>query len=623
MGGFLGSAITFLLYSAMVFVVRLVVLFATLHDGLIFDKFFSRPTRTQYDYIIVGAGTAGTIILSEMPINANVLLIEAGPKADLNLLNIPILLPTLQRSTLDWSYQTSLQRDACQAMEGRKCQLAAGRGFGGSNLLNNMIYYKGSENDYRGWFKDPSLYDYENDIAPLFRQLENQLAVSELKFRSEFGRAISEINTVDERTGNVSFFTPKVLQRDGLRWTMAHHLRANLRSEKHEIFYNAKATRVLLEVGRRYRVTGIEVKKNNKIFTVSARMGYILTAGAIGTPKILLHSGIGKCQELVKVSLPCYINLRGVGKNLQDHIATGVDLITINKTLNLSLKDVLHPMNAVDLLAGEGRSLWSTVGCEALGFYKPPQFNESSQSPQLGFMVIPMGVSSDAGACMRKNMNIGQKVWDSYFSHLQDRHTVSILPIVLQPKSRGFITLASNNTDDPPIINPKYFYNPQDLRVLVDGIGIIKDHLLKLPQLRRFGAHITTHRLPECAEHFDYDSVDYWECYVRHLSFSVYHLGGTCRMGDPKKSETVVDRQNFLVKETVNLYVADASVMPNLPSGNSNAAVALIAKQFMRVLLKRHVLQMAKLSPAQRILFMEDQQNVYNNDETRHERTEL
>lgn len=94
-------------------------------------------------------------------------------------------------------------------------------------------------------------------------------------------------------------------------------------------------------------------------------------------------------------------------------------------------------------------------------------------------------------------------------------------------------------------------------------------------------------------------------------------------MGDPKKSETVVDRQNFLVKETVNLYVADASVMPNLPSGNSNAAVALIAKQFMRVLLKRHVLQMAKLSPAQRILFMEDQQNVYNNDETRHERTEL
>lgn len=104
-----------------------------------------------------------------MPINANVLLIEAGPKADLNLINIPILLPTLQRSTLDWSYQTSLQRDACQAMEGRKCQLAAGRGFGGSNLLNNMIYYKGSENDYRGWFKDPSLYDYENDIAPLFR----------------------------------------------------------------------------------------------------------------------------------------------------------------------------------------------------------------------------------------------------------------------------------------------------------------------------------------------------------------------------------------------------------------------------------------------------------------------
>lgn len=358
----------------------------------------------------------------------------------------------------------------------------------------------------------------------------------------------------------------------GERYTTSHYLltqnRANI-----AVLTQALVHKVLFLSN--FEANGIELSLWNELYRIRARKGVILTAGTIGTPKILLQSGIGPKKHLQQIGIETKIDLP-VGENLQDHVTTGLDLVLLNKSLDLSMEKCLSPFSLFDY-GFYGNGPLSSPGCEVVGLIDL----DEDFVPDLQFMVVPLGISMDGGIHFRKAMGISEKSY-KYFSKLLHKHTASILPILLHPKSKGFVKLQNKNPTTIPIINPNYLQNDYDLEILLKGIDLIKKFLQTKP-MKKLGASLNTNKFPGC-EAFIFDSKDYWECYIRHLTLTSYHPVGTCSLGK-------VVGMDFKVLGTNKLFIADASLFPNLPSGNINAAVVMMAEKAAEAIVKRDFLK--------------------------------
>lgn len=289
-------------------------------------------------------------------------------------------------------------------------------------------------------------------------------------------------------------------------------------------------------------------------------------------------SGIGMQADLHKNHIPVFKELP-VGLNLQDHVTTGMDLVLLNTTLDSHPTRMLTLSNLWNYFIN-GNGILTHGGCEAIGFSSSKGRNLTETPPDIGYLVLPFGASTTAGLQVRKILNVNDKIWEDYFSHFTEKSVVTVLPILLHPKSRGKITLASNNPFDAPLIDPQYLTRKDDITTLVKGLNMLKQ-LLKSDDFKKFDAELNPRLFPGC-EGFEFASDAYWECYIKHLTLTMYHPVGSCPMGkDPYNS--VVDYR-FKVHGVDNLYIADASVMPNHVSGNPNAAIAMLAQKFVSTL---------------------------------------
>lgn len=445
----------------------------------------------------------------------------------------------------------------------------------------------------------------------------------------------------------LGFMQAQVNINVGDRWTPAYYL-SQQNKPNLVLQTNTLVTKVLLKSN--FEAYAVKCLHLGQTSFVRARKGIILSAGVIGTPKLLMLSGIGPRKHLDEVGLKTKIDLP-VGNNLQDHVTTGLDLITLNTSLGVDLKSVLSPV-AISKYFYDSSGPWTAAGCEVLGLIdtnsetycydyldslkvasmsrikenrQPPTDFKSdkeikaeqsrvkpddildrylpaaqrfrspkiarktkyditievcpvnaTRQPDLQFMVLPMGVSTDGGHHFRKAIGISDDTWKSYFASLVGTTAISILPIVLHPKSRGTVRLLDNNIFSRPLIDPNYLSDPSDIEVLLKGIDLIKKFIDTEP-LQKLGAKLNEQKFPGC-EHFVFDTPAYWECYVRHLTVTSFHPGGTCKMGSPSDTSAVVD-YNFQVRHTHKLFIADASIMPTLPSSNVNAAVVMIGEK--------------------------------------------
>lgn len=405
-----------------------------------------------------------------------------------------------------------------------------------------------------------------------YREAEKTLKISQPKFTTRFSDAFVEAG--NEQFENQQFSKPNLTHKNGARWTTSHHNYYQPRPG-HEILTNAYATKLIF---KNNRVTNVEFFKSGNFHSIKATKGVILSAGVIETPKLLMLSGIGVQADLKKLQIPDIKNLP-VGLNLQDHVTTGMDLILLNTTLET------HPSRMLSLeniwkyfINGDG--LLTHGGCEGIGFVNTNEQTRPNNQPDISFLLLPFGASSTAGIQFRKILNIDDQVWKDYFGNFVKQSIVSIIPILLHPKSRGKVTLATKNPFDPPLIDPKYLSHPDDLKTLVKGIKILTQ-LLHSDSFERFNAELNPKLFPGC-DNIGFGTDQYWECYIQHLTLTMYHPVGTCPIGsDP--SSSVVDFQ-FRVHGFENLYVVDASVMPNHISGNPNAAVGMIAQKFVSLL---------------------------------------
>ncbi|CAK9807506.1 Glucose dehydrogenase [FAD, quinone] [Anthophora quadrimaculata] len=553
------------------------------------QRFFNIDDFQLYDFIVVGAGTAGATLATRLAeYGYKVLLLEAGGAAP-PFLDIPLLAPLIQNTPYDWQYTTVSQQNACKGLKNKQSKWPMGKLLGGTSRLNYMLYVRGHPLDYNEWLSDftgnlknmllpyigTCCYSLKIFLEPVIKN-SGPMHISDLKWDTGLADTILKgLQELHQDIGNINddlkigFMKAQLSIENGKRWStdklLYGHTKNNL-----TIITHAHVQKVLMESKS---AVGVQFIVLNKTYKAIAKEGVVLSAGTVGTPKILMLSGIGPRKHLQDLKINV-INDLPVGQHLVDHILTGIDLVMLNVSIGLSMINTLNPMSALDyFFFGEGP--WTFTGVEVLGtFHSSFQQNKSS-IPDLQIMVMPLGLSKDNGVVLKKAMGISEKVYNEYFSPISHKDTITIAPVLLHPRSKGEIKLSSRDSSDPPLIDPNYLSNKDDIAILIDGLRFVKK-LVETNAMKSIGASIYEKHFPGC-ENETFDSTKYWECYIQHLTLTSYHPAGTCRMGD------VVD-QMFRVYHTKNLYVVDASVFPSLPSGNINAAVLMVAEKAARII---------------------------------------
>ena len=500
----------------------------------------------MHDYVIVGAGSAGCVLaarLSEDPATS-VLLLEAGTRRRKLEVRIPAAFSKLFESEIDWAFRTAPQ----ERLDGREVFFPLGKTLGGSSAINAMMVLRGNHVDQDEW---PAGWGWAV-VEPYYRaSAAGPFPLAEARDRSPLTAAFVEAavaeglhrrDDLNARDNEGVGFVP-VSQRRGRRFSVADgYLRPAWRRPNLTVVTDVRATRVVVEDGR---ATGVEYRLGNVDGLALAGREVVVSAGAIGSPRLLLGSGIGPADELRDLGIAVTHDLPGVGKNLRDHLANGVVAATVPGVRTLTSAESV-PNVLRWLLAGRG-PLTSNVA-EGAAFVRT---RPDLPAPDLELIFAPVPFQGEG--LVRPT-----------------RHGVTVAAILLQPRSVGEVRLRSADPLDPPIVDPRYLSDAggHDAEVLLEGIRLARRILAQEPLASRVAAEM----LPGAAAQAD----DALLSHLRATSQTLYHPVGTCRMGDDELA--VVDPQ-LQVRGLAGLRVVDASVMPALPRGHTNWPTVMVAER--------------------------------------------
>ncbi|WP_414443384.1 GMC family oxidoreductase [Burkholderia sp. 22PA0106] len=520
----------------------------------------------QYDYLIVGGGSGGASLaarLADACPDATIALIEAGGSNQRNLLvNMPVGIAALVPFKIgtNYGYETEPQ----PGLGGRRGYQPRGRGLGGSSAINAMIYTRGHPLDYDEWAELGCTGWGWNDVLPYFRRAEgNQrgtnawhggdgpLTVSDLRFKNPFAQRFIDAAHAAGYPLNDDFNGPEqegvgfyqVTHRDGARCSVARAYlydrpRANL-----SILTGATVLRIGFD-GK--RATGVTLARGGKVETLGARAEVIVSAGAFNSPQLLMCSGIGPADELRRHGIEVVHDAPEVGQNLIDHI----DFI-INKRVNSSelvgvcVRGIAKMTPQVLRWLRKGDGMMSSNVAEAGGFLKS---EPGLDRPDL-------------------QLHFCTALVDDHNRHMHWGFGYSLHVCALRPKSRGTVALASGDARDAPRIDPRFFSDARDLDLLLTGAKAMRRILAAEPLASQGGRELYTDPSD--------DDATLRATIVAHAD-TIYHPVGTCRMGSDARA--VVDPQ-LRVRGVEGLRVVDASVMPTLIGGNTNAPSVMIGER--------------------------------------------
>ncbi|KAF7993309.1 hypothetical protein HCN44_006369 [Aphidius gifuensis] len=580
-------------------------------------KFMSReppditPKKNSiYDFIIVGAGTAGATLaarLSEIE-SFKVLLIEAGRSENL-LMDIPVVVNMLQYSDdINWKYSTEPSEKYCRAMNNNSCLWPRGKVMGGSSILNYMIATRGHPNDYDNWANMGNLGWSWKDVLPYFKKLET-MGINKFNDNKELhnDNGPVHINYPPFHTPIATAFVDaglelgyKYIDYNGkefvgfsyLQTTMKNGTRhSSSRAYLHPIKDRPNLTvtknslvKQLLFDSSKKRIIGVKFRKMNKIYYVYAKKEVILSAGAIGSPQILMLSGIGPEKHLKNMGIDTIVDTP-VGENLMDHIAYGGLIFKINQPVTPIFWEMINIANPYikDFMLNRTGPLTMVGGCEAIAFVDTDRPNDHSAYPNIELLFVSSSFASHE--IVLGTYGISDDFWKKTYSKYLDTNTVTVYPMILRPKSRGKILLRSKNINDKPKIYPNYMSNKEDVKTLIAGIRLTLK-ISKTTAMKNFGTEIINIPLPGCEE-FDYDTDEFWECGLRSLTFNIYHYSGTCKMG-PQNDPTSVVNSKLKVYGVEGLRVVDASIFPSLMSGHPNIPIFMIAEKISDIIKQEY-----------------------------------
>ena len=522
-----------------------------------------------FDFIIVGAGSAGCTLAARLSENSNfnVLLIEAGKKDGSIKIDMPAMISkVVPPNEYNWNYWTEAQPN----LKGRKLFWPRGKVLGGSSAINGMLYVRGHARDYDEWAQLGCKGWSFDDVLPYFRKSEGSdrpadefhandgpllttQHTSEHPLNKAFLNAASEMNLpyTDDFNGptqeGVGWYDQTI--RNGRRQSTAKtYLQMAKGRPNLTILTEAQVRRVVL---KGHKATGVTLTRKGKTETWNASKEVILAGGAINSPQLLQLSGIGDPKDIMSVGLPVLHELNGVGKNMQDHL----DL-----TVYAHLKDPISflrykaPHRAIVELGKwflNRPSVMADCVTPVGAFLKT---DPALERPDIQFHIILAMAPEPHG-----------------FADPTD-HGFGIHMCQLRPQSRGTISLSSDDPLAPAKIDPGYLSVPEDLRVMKEGVKMVRT-LMSQPALKNF---IEKEAAPWADIDVDDDSAI--EEAVQNQAETIYHPVGTCAMG-PESQATSVVNPDLQVIGTSGLRVADASVMPRLIGGNTNAPTIMIAEK--------------------------------------------
>jgi choline dehydrogenase-like flavoprotein len=520
-------------------------------------------SAVQFDTVIVGAGSAGCVLANRLSADParRVCLVEAGPEDRSLLVHIPAgMLGTIPRRGVNWAYETEPQA----GLDGRRGYQPRGRVLGGSSAINAMIYMRGHKSDYDDWARLGNAGWSYADVLPVFRRSQDQargadefhgvggeLAVADLASPAAASRAFVEAAVAAGLPRNDDFNGAEqdgaglyqVTQRRGRRCSAAVAFLNPVRSRPNlAVLTRRRAVRIRLEDGR---ATGVEVAGPGGQGDIAARE-VIVSAGTFGSPQLLLLSGIGPREEILRHGIALRHELPGVGRNLVDH----VDLALVyhspdRRLMGITLGTALRAIPGYFEWRRRGTGILTTNFAEAGAFLR----------------------TRDGLARPDIQLHFVTGIVDDHARRLHYGYGMTCHVAVLRPSSRGRVGLRSADPLDAPRIDPNYLADDADLASLLAGVKRAREIMT--------GAALAPHRGAEMfAEPGDSDEA--LVARIRRRADTIYHPVGTCRMG---RDEGAVVDSELRVRGIQGLSVVDASIMPTIIGGNTNAPTIMIAEK--------------------------------------------